>query len=82
MSAGLPVIVSENTGAKEVITNGKEGFVVQIRDARSIGERLSFFNEHRELGISMGLAGAAAVRTLNWKNYQTVCARFYKLLFQ
>ena len=38
MSAGVPVIISENTGTASVIENGREGFVVPIRDAQEIAE--------------------------------------------
>ena len=30
----------------------------------------------------MGAAGMAMVRSLDWNNYQAVCADFYKTLFR
>jgi len=42
MAAGLPVIVSENVGAKDLVEDGKSGFVVEDRkDAGGIAERLA-----------------------------------------
>lgn len=81
MSAGLPVIVSENTGMSDFISDGREGFVVPIRDSEAIAERLTFLYEDRDRCIAMGAAGAATARTLDWNNYQTVCANFYGSLF-
>jgi glycosyltransferase involved in cell wall biosynthesis len=82
MSAGLPVIVSENTGAADIIENGREGFVVPIRDAQQIAEKLTFLYENREQGTRMGMAAASAASRLSWENYETICASFYKSLFE
>jgi glycosyltransferase involved in cell wall biosynthesis len=81
MSAGLPIIVSENTGTADIIENGREGFVVPIRNARAIAEKLTFLYENREQCARMGAAAASAVSGLNWDNYQRVCAEFYSSLF-
>ena len=81
MSAGLPVIVSENTGMAGVIENGREGFVVPIRDAREIAEKLTFLYENREQCARMGSAAASTAGVLSWENYERVCAGFYQSLF-
>jgi glycosyltransferase involved in cell wall biosynthesis len=81
MSAGLPVIVSENTGTADVIENGREGFVVPIRNAREIGEKLTLLYENREQCVRMGMAAASATSVLSWENYERICAGFYKSLF-
>jgi glycosyltransferase involved in cell wall biosynthesis len=81
MSAGLPVIVSENTGTADIIENGREGFVVPIRNAREIAAKLTLLYENREQCARMGMAAASATRLLNWENYERVCAGFYESLF-
>jgi starch synthase len=81
MSAGLPVIVSENTGVADIIENGREGFVVPIRNAGEIAAKLTFLYENRERCARMGMAAASAVSVLNWENYKRVCAGFYESLF-
>jgi glycosyltransferase involved in cell wall biosynthesis len=82
MSAGLPVIVSENTGAADVIKVGREGFVVPIRNAQEIAEKLTFLYENREQCARMGMAANLAAKLANWDNYESVCADFYKSLFR
>jgi glycosyltransferase involved in cell wall biosynthesis len=82
MSAGLPVIVSENTGTADIVKNGREGFVVPIRNTQEIAEKLTFLYENREHCVEMGMAASLAVRVLGWDNYETVCADFYKSLFR
>jgi glycosyltransferase involved in cell wall biosynthesis len=77
MSAGLPVIVSENTGMADFIVNGREGFVVPIRDSEAIAARLTFLHENRAECARMGRAGAARARALDWDNYQNMFTAFY-----
>jgi starch synthase len=81
MSAGLRVIISENTGMADVRENGREGFVVPIRNTRELAEKLTFLYENREQCAHMGMAASSAASALNWENYETVCAGFYKSLF-
>jgi starch synthase len=40
LSFGLPIIATENTGADDIITDGREGFIVPIRDSKSILKKL------------------------------------------
>jgi glycosyltransferase involved in cell wall biosynthesis len=82
MSTGLPVIVSKNTGMADSITDGREGYVVPIRDSAAIAEKITHLYEHRDRAAAMGAAGMATVRSLDWNNYQAVCADFYKTLFR
>ena len=40
MSQGLPVITTENTAGPDLITEGESGFIVPIRSAQAIAEKL------------------------------------------
>lgn len=82
MSTGLPVIVSENTGMADLITDGREGYVVPIRDGAAIAEKITFLYEHRERAAAMGAAAMATAKSLDWSNYEEVCANFYRALFR
>ena len=44
MSTGLPVIVSQNSGMADSITDGREGYVVPIRDKRTPSPRRSLIS--------------------------------------
>lgn len=81
MSCGVPVVVSENTGWADLIENGREGFVVPIRDSDAIAERLTYLYEHREACVAMGARASLAIRGRDWNNYQISCAKFYRSLF-
>lgn len=56
IAAGLPVIITENVGMADGIQNGKEGFVVPIRDIEALKERIKFFYDHPEKIKEMGEA--------------------------
>jgi glycosyltransferase involved in cell wall biosynthesis len=81
MAAGLPVIVSENTGSSEIVAAGKNGYVVPIRNAAAIAEKLAFLYENRDACAAMGAAAAKSVSLLSWENYQRKCDSFYEDLF-
>ena len=48
MAYGLPVIVTENTGAKEKVLDGENGFVIPVRDVGSIKEKLRYYYQKHE----------------------------------
>lgn len=81
MSSGLAVIVSDNTGTAGIIADGQEGFIVPIRNPQAIAEKLVFLSENRDQCAAMGFAAAAKIKTLNWDNYEKVCAGFYDSMF-
>jgi glycosyltransferase involved in cell wall biosynthesis len=78
MACGLPVIVSENTGAADLIENGREGFVVPIRDANAIREKIELLRKNEEDRVIMGRHAAARARRMSWHHYGTGAVELYK----
>lgn len=71
MAAGLPVIVSENTAAgSDVVRDGVDGFVVPIRDADSIKDRLLRLKNDPDLARRMGESARARAREFGWSAYK------------
>ena len=70
MSQGLAVIVTENTGAADVVDDGINGYVVQIRSPRCIAERLERLHEDRELLMAMRLAAWEKAKAEPWSDYR------------
>jgi glycosyltransferase involved in cell wall biosynthesis len=52
MASGLPVITTEN--AKNLVEDGKNGFVVPIRNVEAIKEKIEFFYYNRDIIEKMG----------------------------
>lgn len=70
MRCGLPVIVTPNTGASEVVQEGVSGFVVPIRSAEAIGSKIEFFLKNRSTVASMGQAARARAEATTWRAYE------------
>jgi glycosyltransferase involved in cell wall biosynthesis len=70
MACGCPIICSTNTGGPDLIADGMEGFVVPIRDAGVIAERLQELANDPARQRAMGEAALQRVRTLGgWADY-------------
>jgi glycosyltransferase involved in cell wall biosynthesis len=69
MACGLPVILSSNTFAEDVITDGVEGFIVPIRDSAAIAERLRLLAADPELRARMGAAARRTAEQHSWTRY-------------
>ena len=79
MACGVPVIATENTGAADLFTDGVEGFIVPIRDAAAIRDKIVFLYEHPEVRDAMGAAALARVRALGgWNSYGERAAATYQ----
>ena len=60
MACRCPVIASTNTGAADLFTNGKEGFITPIRDACAIAERLQWLADDPDLQDRHGRSRSSA----------------------
>jgi glycosyltransferase involved in cell wall biosynthesis len=78
MSCGLPVITTNHTGAPDVMIDGQHGFIVPIRDAQAIAERISWGIDNREALAAMGNAAAAQARLFTWERFRADVREAYK----
>lgn len=69
MAVGLPVICTTNTAGPDLVREGVEGFIVPVRDAGAIRERLSYLAAHPEVCRRMGEAAIARARAFDWNAY-------------
>lgn len=70
MACGLPVIVSTNSFADEVIDDGVNGFIVPIRDADAIAERLRVLAADPDLRARMGAEARRTAERFDWSRYR------------
>jgi glycosyltransferase involved in cell wall biosynthesis len=82
MACGVPVIVSENTGAADIVEEGQNGWIVPIRSARAIRDRLQWFLDHPEKRAEMGVNAASRAREMTWERYGEGALRMYAKLGQ
>jgi glycosyltransferase involved in cell wall biosynthesis len=70
MACGLPVIVTENVGAKEMISDGENGRVVAAGDAESLAAAMNWFAERIDTLPKMSAAARTAAERYSWDHYR------------
>ena len=69
MASGLACIVSEDCGAKALIQNGRNGFVVPTGDVDALRDILQNFVSHPELAGSIGRKACESGLNQSWDAY-------------
>jgi glycosyltransferase involved in cell wall biosynthesis len=72
---GIPLIITENVGAD--IRDEEDGFVVPIRDSKSIAAKLMYLYQNPRIAREMGLAARQYVKQFTWENYHHELKRHY-----
>jgi len=67
MASGLPLIVTFNTGS--VAREGKEGFILPIRDVVKLKEKIKFMYDNPKICEEMGKNARKHVENFPWENY-------------
>jgi glycosyltransferase involved in cell wall biosynthesis len=68
MACGTPVIVTENTGAKDAVEKGG-GFVIPVGDALALAEKIQYFYDNRTEIERMGCEARRVAEQYTWENY-------------
>jgi glycosyltransferase involved in cell wall biosynthesis len=70
MACGCPVIGTTATGAEDLFTDGREGFIIPERDAQALAERLQQLADDPDLRARMSEAALRRVASLGgWDSY-------------
>lgn len=69
MACGLPVIVTPNTGASDLVQEGVNGSIVPIRDARAISEKTLGWWDKIQRGWSPALSSGYQA-SLSWDRFE------------
>lgn len=76
LACGLPVICTTNSGGDSVIEEGREGFVVPIRDHEALAQKISYLLENpAQLATMSALAREKALQ-FSWERYGEKLAAF------
>jgi len=70
MAQGTPVITTDHTAGPDIIEIGTDGFIVPIRSAEAIAEKLELLARDREQLISMKLAARRNAQSRGWEGYR------------
>ncbi|MBD3387329.1 MAG: glycosyltransferase [Candidatus Altiarchaeales archaeon] len=69
LACGLPVITTPNSGGADIIDDGSGGFIVPVRDAESLADRIKYLHENPDEAGSIGSSAVECVRDYTWKRY-------------
>jgi glycosyltransferase involved in cell wall biosynthesis len=69
LSCGLPIVVTPNAGAEDLVEPGQTGFLVPIRTPERLAEILNWIADHREWVDGVRPAILAKARQSGWGSY-------------
>ncbi|MDI6717446.1 MAG: glycosyltransferase family 4 protein [Patescibacteria group bacterium] len=79
MACGLPVICTENTGGPDIVRNGKDGFIIPIRDIEKLKEKLLYLYNNKKILKQMSQSAKERVsKGFTWDVYGNKIVRAYK----
>lgn len=68
-ACGLPLIVTENSGVNDAMTDGKEGFVIPIQSTKALIDKMGWFINHPDQIEPMGRAAREMALRNSWDAY-------------
>ncbi len=80
MAASLPVIISTQVGAKDIVTDGEHGFIVDKDDAETVSTRLVSLCEDEKLRARMGRAAMQRAAQHSWDEVARKVVTIYEEL--
>jgi glycosyltransferase involved in cell wall biosynthesis len=69
MSCGLPLIVTANAGAEDLIEPYQTGFLVPIRSPEKLAEAINWCADHKDEIAEMGQLARQKAMMLTWQDY-------------
>lgn len=54
MASGRPIVTADSPGCRETTIDGKNGFLVPVKDSQALAEKMEWFIEHPERIAEMG----------------------------
>lgn len=76
MACGLPVITTFNSGSP--VRNGKDGFLVPIRDVEALKEKILYFYERPQEIKAMGTSAREEIENYTWEKYGEELIKVYE----
>jgi len=80
MAHGRPAIISDGAGVSELITNGKNGFVVPMRNSKAIADKIQYFYENESEINRMGVEARKTAEKYSWDIIKKEYVKVYEEL--
>jgi glycosyltransferase involved in cell wall biosynthesis len=82
LASGTPVLVSEMVGAKDLVTEGKTGWIVPMEDVAALAERMAWCARHPEEVRALGPDCRRAAEGATWPAYHQRLAELVQSLIR
>ena len=84
MACGLPLICTTNTGGEDFISeDGKEGFVIPIRDVEALKEKILFMYNNQDICKKMGQDAKQRISSgFTWQDYGDKLVKKYREIYE
>jgi glycosyltransferase involved in cell wall biosynthesis len=81
LAAGLPVLISDRVGAKDLVAEGRTGWIVPV-DVFALADRMTWCARHPEAVRAMGPDCRRAAEGVNWQAYQRRLTELLRTLLE
>lgn len=78
LACGLPVITTREAGS--VVTDGKDGFIVEQSDIEQMSEAMQELSRVRSLRDKMSFEARATAKRYTWEHYKTRTLEYYDVM--
>ncbi len=79
MACGLPVICTTNTGGEDIVRDGKDGFIIPIRNVEVLKEKLLYLHKNPEICRQMGQSAKERISEgFTWDDYGNKMIKAYE----
>ncbi len=76
LASGLPLVATDTGGTKELVADGKNGFVVKMKDPDDLAEKIEKIMDDEDLQKSMAEASRQLAENISWEQ---VAKRYFEL---
>ncbi len=78
LASGLPIIATDTGGSQELVADGENGFIVEMKSAEDIAEKLEHLISDPELRRRFGEASRRRAEQMSWKNVAAAYCDLYQ----
>lgn len=82
MSFGRPVIVAQGAGMSELLTDGRDGFIVPVRDIQAIKDKIIYFHDNPAEIVRMGGEARKTAEKYSWDIIKGEYVKVYQELLR
>lgn len=77
LATGLPLIATDTGGTKELIEEGRNGFIVRMKDAGDLADKIEILFKDNELKKRMGEESRKKAEMMSWEKVAREYAEIY-----